>query len=113
MTWRELGHYIDKLPEDSATRTELRDELPDEELVALPRAPGYGRWSPTDYRIADLIDRVEWLIVAVEQMGGGKPKAPDPYPRPGVPRKQSARAKSPEVLAYMDAYRAARGGVVS
>lgn len=65
----------------------MRDSLTDEELAALPRPAGHGQWGRTDLVLADLVDavnRVRWAVAAYSGQVKQAPKAPAPYPRPGV-----------------------------
>lgn len=93
LTWRLLDVLVDRLPGESATKTAVRDDLPDDELAAAAKRPrkGHGPWSHSDLLTADVIDLLKWLIFATYAAQGGKPKEPEPYPRPGVVRPMHRR----------------------
>lgn len=90
MTWRRLKVLVDGLPGESLTKTAVRDALDDDELLDMAKEPprGHGPWSNTDLLLASAIDHLKWVIFAVYAAQGGKPKRPEPTPRPGVKRKQ-------------------------
>jgi hypothetical protein len=106
MTHRLLGVLIERLPPESATKTAMRDSLTPEQLAAQAEAAKtagvdakLGPYSNTDMHLGQLIDEIRWLRFAVYHSQGGKPKKPNPYPRPGVPSQQ--RALSPKARAYL------------
>lgn len=105
MTYRELGVLIDHLPPESATTTAIRDGMTAEQLAALPAPAGHGPWSRTESLLADVCDRLEWVIYAVYAAQGGKPDKPKPMPRPGVAAETPKVPMSPEVWAHMEAMR--------
>lgn len=75
---------------------------------AKAREPvGHGPWSHTDLLLGDVLDRLSWVIYAVYHSQGGKPKKPEPYPRPGVASKK--RRPTPEGVAYLQRLRQRRG----
>jgi len=92
---------LDNLPGESAYKTAVRDDLTDEQLTAVGGQPrrGHGPWSNTDLLLASAIDHLKWVIYAVYAAQGGKPKQPQPTPRPGVAPKR--RALSAEGSAYL------------
>jgi len=106
LTFRLLQDLIDHLPPESATKTAVRDAMPEEALLVAGRNPdaSYGPWSRQDFLLAAIADRLSWVIYAVYRSCGGNPNEPTPYPRPGVSRKG---AVSPRAFAYMEARRAA------
>jgi hypothetical protein len=104
-----LRVLVDHLPPESATKTAAREELTPEDLAAMPAPSGYGPWSNVELRLADVHDALQWVIYAVYHSQGGKPKKPDPYPRPGVASKRQGRKVSAEGLAYLQRLRENRG----
>lgn len=104
LTWRLLDVLFDRLPGESATKTAIRDDMPDEQLAAAAKQPrkGHGPWSHSDLLTADVIDLLKWLIFATYAAQGGKPDRPKPYPRPGVAGK---RRIGPGQLAYLQRMR--------
>lgn len=98
---------IDRLPVESALNTEIRDSLTQEELDALAAPDGvevrWGPWSHTDQLLARIVDSIAWLRweSVMLQSSGNPPPAPEPVPRPGVP-KRSVRRISPEARAYLE-----------
>lgn len=90
MTWRRLGVLVEALPGESATKTAIRDGLGDEELskAAGQEPDGHGPWSRTDLQLAAIGDLLKWVIYATYAAQGGKPRQPEPTPRPGIARKR-------------------------
>lgn len=83
MSWRRFALVLDRLPEDSEFRTEIRESI---DLTTLPEPePGvYGRWSQGDMllaRIGDLLNHWLWMNADPEKRSQ---HSPEPYPRPGV-----------------------------
>lgn len=109
MTWRRLRVLVEHLPPESATKTTARDTADPRELAALPAPDGYGPWSNTELRLADVYDALQWVVYAIYHAQGGKPRKPDPYPRPGVPDRRRRRRMSPAAAAYLARLRANRG----
>lgn len=108
LTWRRLRVLVDGLPAESDVKTAYRDAMSDAELAELAKeARGHGPWSATDYRIAAIRDDIHWLIFAVFAAAGGKPKQPDPTPRPGVPDKR--RRATPKGVQYLLALQRGHG----
>ena len=95
---------INRLPQESWTQTELRDETPQSDLVAPE--PKFGPWALTNYQLADLRDAVRRLeyVTAVAGQLEPKPKPPTPTLRPGATAK--VRALNPAAAAYLDRLRA-------
>jgi hypothetical protein len=95
LTYRRLQVYIDQLPPESCTKTDVRDSLGAQQLAAMASVPDddkYGSWSHLELLIAGLSDRLDWVIWAVLASQGGKPKEPTPMRRPGVGRSGRQRA---------------------
>lgn len=71
MTWRELGVYVRRMPPDSATRTALREGVPEP--------------TPEAVLLADIFDMLQYVDWHVQASGATKtselPKPPKPYPR--------------------------------
>jgi hypothetical protein len=104
MTWRELGVLVDHLPPESATVTAIRDGMSPEELADLPQPEGHGPWSRTEQLLADVCDRLDWVIYAVYASEGGKPQQPKPMRRPGVVDRPVV-PMSAEVMEHLTAMR--------
>lgn len=115
LTWRLLKVLVDYLPAESACKTAARDEMDPADLAALPSPAGHGPWSGVELRLADLYDQLAWVIYAIYHAQGGKPKKPEPFPRPGVETKRNPqkRVVTEEGLAYLERLRRQRGGTVS
>lgn len=105
LTWRGLKAHIDfGLPGESATKTAIRDAIPDEELVKERSGQGgHGPWSHEALLLAMIADLLQHLLYGYSKVHGGKPKDPQPIPRPGIARKR--RGLSPEGLAYLQRLR--------
>ncbi len=111
LTWRRLQVLIDALPPESATKTAVRDSTPADvvEALASHTPDGHGPWSHTDLLLAVVADQLAWLTYAVYHSRGGKPKKPEPYPRPGVVSKAVTRRVNPAGVAYLQRLRERRG----
>lgn len=94
---------IDALPGESATKTAIRDALDEDELAKVAGRDGHGPWSRTDLLLATAIDLLKWVIFAVYAAQGGKPKEPEPLPRPGVASRR--RRLGPAQFAYLQRLR--------
>lgn len=112
MTFRRLRVLIDRLPQESASYTAMRDAHTDEELreqVKLRGEPqGHGPLSRHDLFLIDLADQLKWIEYAIYRSQGGKPHKPEPTPRPGVPgkkKKDSVQALNPAGLAHLQQLR--------
>lgn len=108
LTHRQVSVWIDRLPVESALNTEIRDALSQEQLDALAAPSGgevrWGPWSHTDQLLARIVDSIAWLRweSVMLQSSGKPPPAPEPLPRPGVPKAPSRRLISPEGRAYLE-----------
>lgn len=92
LTYRHLDDLIAHLPPESALKSAMRDDEDPAEVARLATAavhrPGYGTWSRTDLLLAEVIDRLGDIGYRVVRVHSSKVKAPAPYPRPGVVRKE-------------------------
>jgi hypothetical protein len=104
MSYRRLWVLVTRLPADSWTQTELRD---DPTVASDPMAaPKFGPWALTNYQLAQLLDSVRRLEY-VQAVAGGldpKPEPPKPVPKPGQTNVRPLR--TPEEIAYLQALRA-------
>lgn len=93
MTWRLLGVLIRNLPPESATKTAMRNAMGGAEIEqASKRAdPSQGQWSHLEMLIASQGDTLRWIAYILAAANGGKPKKPEPTPRPGVKAKGKKR----------------------
>lgn len=93
------------MPGESAYKTAVRDSIPDDELAEMAKQPrrGHGPWSTADLHLATIADLLRWVIFAVYASQGGKPREPEPMPRPGVAPKR--RALTPEWRRYLQKLR--------
>ncbi|MEU1663549.1 hypothetical protein ABZ547_08035 [Streptomyces sparsogenes] len=107
LSWRRLRVLIQHLPPESATMTELRNSLSDEELAeqAEKGEPEKGRWSQVEQLlalVADRLARVEYVLICANTDSKSKrPQPPDPIARPGAkPKKPKPKLSesSAEVL---------------
>ncbi|MDX3520683.1 hypothetical protein [Streptomyces scabiei] len=98
MTARRLRVLIQRLPQESATWTALRNKLTPMELAeqAEKGEPEKARWSQQEQLTATLVDavrKVEWVLwcVNIEQKSK-RPPPPEPMRRPGAgPKKKQAQ----------------------
>lgn len=94
LTFRRFRVLLDRLPPESATHTAMRDVFTDEELRDHAKAhggkrQGHGPLARQDMFLIDLRDQLAWVEYAIYRSQGGKPKPPEPTPRPGVVTKRS------------------------
>jgi hypothetical protein len=98
MTFRRVRVLLDRLPPESATHTAMRDQFTDEELRdQAKRQPvtGHGPLSRHDMFLIDVVDHLQWVEYAIYASQGGKPRKPEPTPRPGVPGKRKKTEVAP------------------
>jgi len=98
----------------------MRDEHTDEELQAQAKQHagkrGHGPLSRHDMFLLDLHDQLKWVEYAIYRSQGGKPRKPEPTPRPGVvaagAKKQQSgvTALNEAGLNHLQRLRAQRGG---
>lgn len=97
MTVRRLRVLIQRLPQESATWTALRNKLTPMELAeqAEKGEPEKARWSQQEQLTATLVDavrKVEWVLWCVNTEKNKRPDPPEPMRRPGAgPKKQKAQ----------------------
>jgi hypothetical protein len=106
LSYRRLWVLVTKLPADSWTQTELRDNTPPAVMVDETQATKFGPWALINYQIAQLLDSVHRLEY-VQAVAGGlepKPDPPKPVPKPGPSNVRQLR--TPEEIAYLQALRA-------
>lgn len=108
---RRLGVVLRNLPNDSATKSAMRDALSDAqyaEMISGPPGNEHGRWSLE----ASLLARVADLLgLQIWQAGGNKGPQPEPLPRPGVARVASVTPINEQAIRYLLATRELRGGL--
>ncbi len=98
LTFRRFRVLLDRLPEDSTTRTKMRDAFTDEELLEMAKngrseRRGHGPLSRHDLFLIDLMDQLKWVEYAIYRSQGGKPNKPEPTPRPGVVQKKKKQGE--------------------
>ncbi|GGK61192.1 hypothetical protein Sme01_02830 [Sphaerisporangium melleum] len=106
LTWRLLGSLIRHLPPESATKTAIRNAMPEGDLRQASQAadPSTGQWSQTEMLLAQLIDAVRYLRYTMLRLevGSKAGKPPELVPRPGVspktPRKRQLTQQQRELL---------------
>ncbi len=97
----------------------MRDRFTDEELRERAKKTrpqqGHGPLSRSDMLALDLADHLKWIEYAIYASQGGKPRKPEPTPRPGVPdrrKKQQADTVAPlnaAGIAHLQQLRSERG----
>ncbi len=108
LTFRRVDDLIDRLPVESVTKTETRDQLTPAEFAALAagQRPGHGQWSHTDYLIAALADRLDRLYHAEYRSQGARTQEFPPLPRPGLDAPAATKAADPAAIAQIERMRA-------
>ncbi|MEU7066884.1 hypothetical protein [Streptomyces sp. NPDC046161] len=97
MTWREFAAYVAGLPPHARVRTALNGGRPEPSVDQLILAD-----------LADLLQRLQWTLQAVNSEKGKAPKAPKPYPRQWLQPKPSKSTSPDRVARIEDARRRAR-----
>lgn len=85
---------IRNLPPESATKTALRNSLPEREIEQASEQadPSTGRWSQTEMLQALEIDALRQIAYVLLKVNGVKKAAPpEPLARPGVKPKKRKR----------------------
>lgn len=101
---------IKHLPQESATKTALRNVTPAAELAEAVDAP-YGPWSQTDMLLAELVDLTRWLQWAKTKAAEDNVDQPPAFPRPGVKRAAERAADLAPVINMLTRLRETRGAV--
>ncbi|MFD0276176.1 hypothetical protein ACFVHB_20045 [Kitasatospora sp. NPDC127111] len=63
------------------------------EQAAQGARPDLAPWTGTELLLASLLDAVRVQTAVAVAAAGGKPKMPDPTPRPGIPPKNTTRRR--------------------
>jgi hypothetical protein len=87
LSLRKLRVYIDRLPAESWTKTELRNAAPDDVMAKATgeHRPDKAPWSGVEMLLAALRDELVLNRMVAIAATGAKPPAFTPTPRPGVP----------------------------
>ena len=109
LSWRRLGVLIKHLPQDSVTKTALRNAAPEPALQEAVAEAEYGPWSQTDMLLAELIDVASWLQWSKTKDGENNRNQPAPYPRPGVARKPKPPPFNAKVIDLLEYVRSNNG----
>lgn len=107
MSYRRLWVLINRLPQESWTQTDLRDNAPENELVAPARGERkFGPWALEHYQLASVTDAIRRLEFTLARVNGNNWSAPEPTPRPGMTRQ--VRKQSEANVIYLNNLRASR-----
>lgn len=109
--WLALYDYIDQLPSNSRFTEAFYN---DEEMLALaypkgpptkvknkkPDPPSLRDWSPEFQALTEIKDALVMQIHQTSAINGGRPKKPDPSPRPvtGLDKVKAKPTKSQQIL---------------
>jgi hypothetical protein len=104
MSVRTLRIYVERLPSESWTKTELRNAISDEDMerARSDHRPDKAPWSSVELLLADVKDAVRQNTSAVIACAGGKPGPFTPTPRPGYPPTSAGRRLSDEQRRAID-----------
>ncbi|WP_433363997.1 hypothetical protein [Streptosporangium sp. CA-115845] len=93
LTWRLVGNLIRHLPPESAFKTAMRNKMSSSEIERASKSadPSQGQWSHLEMLVAAQSDTLRWIAYILAAANGGKPKKPEPTPRPGVKVKGKTR----------------------
>ncbi|WP_369147045.1 hypothetical protein [Streptomyces sp. R44] len=76
---------IEYLPPESATKTAMRNALPDGAEPAGEYRPDLAPWSSVEMLLAEIKDQLVLSRMVAVAAAGGKPGDFKPTPRPGIP----------------------------
>lgn len=95
LSLRTLRIWIEHLPPESATKTEMRNATPSEALEQSngTHRPDLAPWSGVEVLLAGLKDEVRLLRIVTTVANGGKQEPFEPTPRPGIPPKTATQTK--------------------
>lgn len=84
---RTMRIWIEHLPQESATKTAMRNSIPDDVMAQASDnyRPDKGQWSRLETLVAELKDEVIRGRNATIAVAGGTPPDFAPTPRPGIP----------------------------
>ncbi|MEV4939562.1 hypothetical protein [Streptomyces zaomyceticus] len=85
MSLRRLRVLVEYLPSESATKTALRNALPEGGEPVGDYRPDKAPWSSTEMLLADIKDQLVLSRMVAIAAAGGKPGDFKPTPRPGIP----------------------------
>ncbi|MFJ6237937.1 hypothetical protein ACIQH0_28105 [Streptomyces griseus] len=93
MSLRTMRIWIEHLPQESATKTAMRNAVPDDVMAQASNnyRPDKGQWSRLETLVAQLTDEVIRGRNATIAVAGGTPPEFVPTPRPGVPPASAPR----------------------
>ncbi|WP_405927917.1 hypothetical protein OG554_03710 [Streptomyces griseus] len=85
--------WIEHLPQESATKTALRNAVPDDVMAQASNdyRPDKAQWSRVETLLVELKDELTLNRLVAIAAAGGKPGEFTPTPRPGVPPKSATR----------------------
>ncbi|MFE0326331.1 hypothetical protein ACFW08_05880 [Streptomyces sp. NPDC058960] len=95
MSIRRLRVLIEHLPPESATKTALRNSIPESDLEPATGdyRPDLAPWSGVEMLLAAVKDEVTMLRHVTVAANGGKPGEFTPTPRPGIPPKSAQKSR--------------------
>ncbi|QEU76878.1 hypothetical protein CP967_31130 [Streptomyces nitrosporeus] len=92
MSLRTLRIWIENLPQESATKTQMRNDVPDDAMAQASSEyrPDKAAWSRIETFMAQLVDELRLSRSVAIAAAGGKPPEFRPVPRPGIPPKSAS-----------------------
>ncbi|MFD4234306.1 hypothetical protein [Streptomyces sp. NPDC058542] len=93
MSLRTMRIWIEHLPQESATKTALRNSIPDDVMAQASDdyRPDKAQWSRLETLVVELKDQVILSRNFAIAAAGGTPPEFSPTPRPGVPPTSTTR----------------------
>lgn len=95
LSLRRLRVLITHLPPESATKTALRNAIPEEEMskASEDARPDLAPWSGVEVLLSKVLDEVTLNRYTAIAAAGGTPPEFTPTPRPGVPPKSAKKSR--------------------
>lgn len=95
LSLRRLRVLITHLPPESATKTALRNAIPEDDLKAASgeARPDLAPWSGVEVLLAGIKDEITRGRHVAIAAAGGKPEDFVPTPRPGIPPKSAKKSR--------------------
>ncbi|MGP3750892.1 hypothetical protein [Streptomyces sp. IBSNAI001] len=92
---RTLRIWVERLPQESETKTEMRNAVPDDvmERAHSEYRPDRAPWSRVETILTELKDEMRLSRNVAIAAAGGKPPEFTPSPRPGIPPKSASASR--------------------
>jgi hypothetical protein len=94
LSWRKLLALVEHLPPESTLNTAIRNDMPEDKVLANFGDPVNAPWSPLESLVASLIDEVRQLAwMYASSHSDATIKRPEPIRRPGITGRRTGRKR--------------------